>query len=65
MTSEVLYTYDSSGNLLGILYQNTTTLALIDEYRYTVDASGRVTTMVDTTPSGSTAQAYVYDDLAN
>ncbi len=61
--TEMLYTYDSSGNLIDILDKNTTTSALIEEYHYTVDAAGLVTMMVNTTPTGSNAQAYVYDDF--
>ena len=61
--TETIYTYDTSGNLIDILAQRTSTSALIEEYHYTVDASGRRTMMVDTTTSGSTAQAYVYDNF--
>ena len=60
---EALYSYDSSGNLIDLFYQQLSKSALIEEFQYTVDASGRRTMMVDTTSSGSTAQAYVYDDF--
>ena len=38
--TETVYTYDASGNLIDILDKVTSTSALIEEYHYTVDASG-------------------------
>jgi YD repeat-containing protein len=60
---QALYTYDSNGNLVGILNQQTSTHNLILQYQYTLDAAGRQTLAVMTTPSGSTAQAYAYDAM--
>ncbi len=61
--TQTVYTYDTSGRLIDILNQNTSTSALISEYHYTLDASGRQTMVVETLPSSATATAYVYDQL--
>ena len=57
------YTYDSNGRLIDILHQRTSTSALILQYHYTLDAAGRRTQVVVTTPTGVRAEAYHYDDL--
>ena len=61
--TQTVYGYDSNGNLIDILNRTTSTQALILEYHYTLDAAGRQTQVVMTTPTGATAQAYVYDDM--
>ncbi len=61
--TQTVYSYDTNGNLIDILNRRTSTQSLILEYHYTLDAAGRQTQVVTTTPTGATAQAYVYDDL--
>ena len=61
--TQTVYSYDTNGQLIDILHRRTSTQALILEYHYTLDAAGRHTQVVTTTPSGATAQAYVYDDM--
>jgi RHS repeat-associated protein len=60
---QTVYSYDTNGNVIDILNRTTSTQVLILDYHYTLDAAGRQTQVVMTTPSGATAQAYVYDDM--
>ncbi len=61
--TQTIYGYDTNGQLIDILHRRTSTQALILQYHYTLDAAGRHTQVVITTPTGVAAQAYVYDDL--
>ncbi|HEX3152970.1 MAG TPA: choice-of-anchor D domain-containing protein, partial [Gemmataceae bacterium] len=61
--TQTIYSYDSNGQLIDILHRRTSTQALVLQYHYTLDAANRRTLVVITTPSGTTAQAYAYDDL--
>ena len=51
--------YDESARLIG----STTTASgtVVDNVRYTRDALGRIATVAETTPSGTTTTAYTYD----
>ena len=61
--TSTINTYDSNGRLIDILHRRTSKGTLILEYHYSLDNAGRQTQVVTTTPNGTTAEAYVYDDM--
>ena len=61
--TQTVNAYDDNGRLVDILHRQTSTSALILQYHYSLDTSGRRTQVVVTTPEGVRAEAYVYDDL--
>src|SRR5262249_5390723 len=61
--TETLYGYDTNGWLNDIWHRQTSTSATLLRYQYTMDAAGRRTGVVETSPGGVRAEAYVYDDM--
>jgi RHS repeat-associated protein len=55
------YTYDTSGRLTTIRHERTSTSALILQYAYTLDADGRRTQVIVTTPTATRGEKYEYD----